>query len=66
MECLTSLAHFKQQANNEFQFYPSSVFILTFASILLYYTNDESLPHVQTFIPFKKEFLSHLCITFHI
>lgn len=41
MECLTSLAHFKHQANNEFQFYPSGVLFLTFACVLLYYKNDE-------------------------
>lgn len=42
MECLTSLAYFKQQENNEFQFYLSGIFFLTFASVLLYYKNDES------------------------
>lgn len=66
MEHLTSWAHFKQKANNEFQFYPSSVSILTFAGVLMYHTNDETPTHVQTFIPLKKEFLSHLCITLSI
>lgn len=60
MECLTSSAHFKQQASNEFQFYPSSVFILTFASVLLYYTNDETPLTYELLFISKRMFKSPL------